>query len=141
MRRFFRLFLWPVAKWDQWRINRWLGGRQDGKSNEEALKSAWMSAGRAYRVLMCSLGVNIAGVGVLRYGGGRLSPVASLDQTAVLMAALALLYPALPPANQKTVLDLFVKGLDHDWGYVRRAAQTALNILERDGHYTSTTVA
>lgn len=139
MRRF---LMWPVAKFDQWRLNRWLRMRQEGRPNETALKQVWLSAGRAYKVLIGTLSGNMSRVGVLHVGRtGGFSVPSSFDQMTAVLAALALLYPALPPANQKTVLDLFVKGLDHDWGYVRRAAQTALNILERDGHYTSTTVA
>ncbi len=123
-------FRWMVAKFDQRRLNKWLYLRLEGKSNEVALKAAWLSPERTLRLLDNCLYGNMATVGIMTLSKGTFS--SSMDQTELLFKALAYIHSALCYPQQKKLVEWFETMLDHNWGYVRRSATTALKIIKTD---------
>lgn len=134
----FNPFKWVINKLDQRRINNWLALRQDGESSDVAIKKAWLSPNRAYRFLTGALNNNLGSVGILHMSRGKMSAASPPDQTTVLLVALVYLYPALPPDDQKVVLEWINSLVDHNWGYVRRAATEAISVLKTEGNLAPT---
>ena len=130
IRDFFRkICWWPVAKFHQWRINRYLNLRAHGYLHEAALKKARLSADTALRILSGILNQNLNSVGFIEYKGGKLSSNMDQDQLTLVLVSLADLTPVLPVEKKKEVTDIINKLIDHSWGFVRRAAATARSAL------------
>ena len=120
------MFKWIAAKWNQFRINRYLKARRNGQDHAKALRKGLLKPERALEILDNALDHQLANVGTMFFMGGRFRSNMNEDQLTLLMVTIVDLLPALPEAKQKETLD-YLRGLrQHNWGCVRNAAINAL---------------
>lgn len=117
---------WITSRFNQWRMNRWLTNLNAGMENSAALRKAWLKPEKALGILEYVLNGQLSTVGILTFSGGKFSSKMNQGQLALVMKSMVDLLPCLPETEQQRVKEKIEKLRDHNWGYVRSAAEYAL---------------
>ena len=70
-------------------------------------------------------------VGLVNASNSGFTSVTDQDQVDLVMASIADLFPVLPKAKQDQVKADLTRLTRHNWGYVRRAAESALGKMAK----------
>ncbi len=121
-----------ASKFNQWRINRYIAFREEGYSQIQSLRKAWLRSKTALRVVYTVLDANLSTVGILFYSksGGFSTPM-NHGQISLVLYLLADLYLVVPEESQNKIRQDLEQLCEHNWGFVRTPAMSALSTVRR----------
>ncbi len=108
------------------RLNRWVSDRQDKIHMKVALRRSRLSPEKIDRLLSACLNTALVGVGCITFHRGKFIGGGDWDQVTLILCCLADISSELPDERRSEIVSQIEQLTQHNWGGIRRAAETAL---------------